>query len=405
MTEIAIIGGGAAGVFAAIIAARQGARVTVFEKNAKIGRKLMITGKGRCNLTNVASGDALLSQIARNPRFMYSAFAAFDTADTMAFFEDIGVQLKVERGGRVFPQSDRAVTVVDALYKEANRLSVEFCFECAVTNIQKDEKFTVCGRDFDKVIICTGGKSYPLTGSTGDGYKLAQNFGHSITDISPSLVPLTSPDCFCSQLSGLSLKNVVFSLIDRDNGKTVFSEMGEMLFCHFGISGPLCLSASAKGDFKNRRYLGVIDLKPGLSHKQLEDRILRDFAENQNKEISNVIGGLTPHKLGLQVLNQAGIPADTKINSLTKEMRKLLCDTLKSFKVNIDGTRPIDEAIITRGGINLKEVNPKTFESKLVEGLYFAGEILDVDAYTGGYNLQIAFSSAYSAAISAAQNN
>ena len=402
MTEIAIIGGGAAGVFAAIVAARNGARVTVFEKNTKIGRKLMITGKGRCNLTNVASGDALLSQIAHNPRFMYSAFSAFDTADTMAFFEGIGVPLKIERGGRVFPQSDRAVTVVDALYKEALRLSVDFRFDCAISNIQKGEKFTVCNQDFDKVIICTGGKSYPLTGSTGDGYELAQSFGHTLTKISPSLVPLTSPDSFCSLLSGLSLKNVVFSLVDKDSGKAVFCEMGEMLFCHFGISGPLCLSASAKGDFTNRRYIGVIDLKPALSHNQLEDRILRDFAANQNKEISNVIGGLTPHKLGLQVLNQAGIPENTKINSLTKEMRRSLCDTLKAFKVNIDGTRPIDEAIITRGGINVKEINPKTFESKLVDGLYFAGEILDVDAYTGGYNLQIAFSSAYSAAISAA---
>ncbi|MBQ0111448.1 MAG: NAD(P)/FAD-dependent oxidoreductase [Oscillospiraceae bacterium] len=401
MTEIAIIGGGAAGMMAAVTAARNGATVTVFEKNAKIGRKLMITGKGRCNITNVATGEELLSQIAHNPRFMYSAFSSFDTRDTMEFFENIGVPLKVERGGRVFPQSDRAVTVVDALYNEARRLNVKIEFDSTVKTIEKNEKFTVCGKEFDKVIICTGGKSYPLTGSTGDGYALARDFGHTVTDITPSLVPLTSPDGFCSRLSGLSLKNVVFSLVD-ENGKTAFSEMGEMLFCHFGISGPLCLSASAKGDFAKHTYTGVIDLKPALSHKQLEDRVLRDFAENQNKEISNVIGGLTPHNLGIEVLNQAGIPQNTKINAFTKEMRKSLCETLKAFKVHINGTRPIDEAIITRGGINVKEINPKTFESKLVSGLYFAGEILDVDAYTGGFNLQIAFSSAYSAAVFAA---
>lgn len=421
MKKIAVVGAGAAGLMAAAEAAKSGADVTVFEKNERLARKLMITGKGRCNVTNIADNQTFLNNVVTNSKFMYSAISEFSCKDTFEYFENLGVELKVERGGRVFPNTDKAVTVVDALVKNAKQHNVKI-IKKQVTDISKDLVINKTEK-FDGIIICTGGKSYSLTGSTGDGYKFARQLGHTVTDIYPALVPLESDDSFCSELSGLSLKNVVFSVYEKstvtnnvnaeNNGnkksdkkqktKPVFSELGEMLFCHFGISGPLVLSASCNLNFNKKEYYGEIDLKPGLNEEQLEKRILRDFENNINKEIHNIIGLLVPYKLGLFVLKQADINKNQKINEFTKEMRKRLTFALKHFKINLKGFRPIEEAIITKGGVNVKEINPKTFESKLVKGIYFAGEVLDVNAYTGGYNLQIAFSSGYIAGRSSAE--
>ncbi len=402
MKKIAVIGGGASGVIAAIFAAANGADVTVFEKNERPLRKLMITGKGRCNITNESDNQKFLSNVLRNPKFLYSAINTFNCFDTMEFFESLGVKIKVERGGRIFPETDKAVTVVDALYKKAKDLGVKFIFS-EVKTVKNG--FSVNDISFNSVIIATGGLSYPLTGSTGDGYNFAKSLGHTVNTCIPSLVPFTSSDKFCSVLSGLSLKNITFSLYEDNNKKPVFSELGEMLFCHFGISGPLVLSASCHTDFSSHTYKGVIDLKPALTTDMLDKRILRDLSENSNKEIGNIIGLLLPVNLGKTVLGISNIPLNTKCCNLTKEMRKELIENLKNFKVNITGTRPIEEAIITRGGINVSEINPKTMESKIVKDLYFAGEIIDVDAYTGGFNLQIAFSTGVLAGTSAASLN
>lgn len=401
MTDTIIIGAGAAGCLAAITAARFGKSVLMFEPNEKIGRKLRITGKGRCNVTNNCSNEELMRNIPVNPRFLYSAFSNFGTEDTMSFFEELGVPLKTERGGRVFPVSDNAEDIVNALDRELKRLGVRIIRRRVTQLICRDG---VCrgvragGEEYfaDSVLIACGGKSYPNTGSTGDGYRLAQELGHTVTELKPSLVPLVSPDKYCAEMMGLSLRNVTLRLMDGD--KCIYTELGEMLFTHFGVSGPLVLSASSHmREMAPDRYKLLIDLKPGLSHEQLDARILRDFSENINRDFVNAVRKLLPAKLIPTAVRLSGIAPEQKVNGITREQRLKFAELIKAFPVRISGFRPIDEAIITSGGISVKEINPKTMESKLVQGLFFAGEVIDVDAYTGGFNLQIAFSTAYTA--------
>jgi len=402
-SDIIIIGGGAAGAVAGITAARMGRSVIIFEKNERIGRKLRITGKGRCNVTNNCTNEELMNNVPVNPRFLYSAFSGFNSQDVMDFFEQLGVPLKTERGNRVFPVSDNAQDVVDALEKELKKLGVRV-INCRVTKILVDDG--VCtgviagGKEYNSqsVLIATGGKSYPNTGSTGDGYKLAESVEHTITPIYPSLVPLVSVEKYCSEMMGLSLRNVSVKLYDGE--KLIYNEQGEMLFTHFGVSGPLILSASSHiRKMERGRYKIKIDLKPALDMKQLDMRIQRDFSENQNRDFINAIRKLLPAKLIPIAVRLSGIPAEQKVNVITKEQRKAFAELIKAFPITIADFRPIDEAIITSGGVSVKEINPKTMESKLVSGLYFAGEVIDVDAYTGGFNLQIAFSTAYSAGL------
>ncbi len=407
--KVIVIGAGAAGLLAAGIACRNGADVTVLEKNPYAGKKLNITGKGRCNVTNNCGLDELLSNIPQNARFMYSAFSAFSPQDMMALLEDLGVRLKTERGFRVFPESDNAREITDALVKYLKsggaKIEQDTVLEVLVSG------GAVCGvrtqrgeRMCDAVIVATGGISYPLTGSTGDGYEFARLCGHTIREPQGSLVPLVAEEKLCKSAQGLTLKNVTLTAKD-EKGSVLFSELGEMMFTHFGITGPLVLSASAHmRDFENKKYHVSIDLKPGLNPEKLEERILRDVDEKKNKDIHNLLRGLLPARMIPIVLDKSGINGDVKSNSLTREMRKKLRDTLKALIINIDGKRHVSEAIITSGGVSVREVNPKTMESKITIGLYFAGEVLDVDAYTGGFNLQIAWSSAYSAGTYAAQS-
>ena len=399
--DVIIIGGGAAGSMAAVTAARMGRKTAVFEKNERIGRKLRITGKGRCNVTNNCTNEVLMSNVPVNPRFLYSAFSGFDTHDVMNFFEELGVPLKTERGNRVFPVSDNAEDIVNALDRELKNLGVKVINQ-RVTDILVDDGVCIGvkagGKEFNSqsVLIATGGKSYPNTGSTGDGYKLAESVGHTVTEIYPSLVPLVTVEKYCAEMMGLSLRNVAVKLFDGE--KLIYSEQGEMLFTHFGISGPLILSASSHiRKMERGRYKIRIDLKPALDEKQLDLRIQRDFAENQNRDFINAIRKLLPAKLIPIAVRLSGIPAEQKVNTITKEQRKAFLDVIKTFPLTVADFRPIDEAIITSGGVSVKEINPKTMESKLVSGLFFAGEVIDVDAYTGGFNLQIAFSTAYSA--------
>lgn len=407
--KIVVVGGGAAGLFAAGVAAKEGAEVVLFEKNASFGKKLNITGKGRCNITNNCDMEGLMSNIPVNGRFMYSAFSAFSPQDMMAFLEERGVEVKTERGDRVFPCSDRAQDVTDALVSFCRENSVEFLHETVEEIISDGERITGVNTrrgtiPCDAVIVATGGVSYPLTGSTGDGYQFARALGHTVVPPKGSLVPLVCERELCKSAQGLTLKNVVLSAYDS-KGKKLFSEIGEMLFTHFGISGPLVLSASAHmRDFSEEKYYVCIDLKPGLVPEKLEDRILRDIEEKKNKDISNLLRGLLPASMIGIVLKKAEIDGSVKANSLTREMRKKLRDTLKSLRLEVDGKRPVEEAIVTSGGVNVREINPKTMESKKVSGLYFAGEVLDVDGYTGGFNLQIAWSSAYSAGKFAARD-
>ncbi|MBR1824915.1 MAG: NAD(P)/FAD-dependent oxidoreductase [Ruminococcus sp.] len=403
MTDVIIIGGGAAGCLAAVQAARWGKSVIVFEKNEKLGRKLRITGKGRCNVTNNSPVEEHMRNIPVNPRFLYSAFANFDADSTMAFFEELGVPLKTERGNRVFPVSDNANDIADALAHEMKNLGVQTVHTRVTALVTENGAVTgvkAGGKIYPSasVIIACGGKSYPNTGSTGDGYTLAESVGHTVTELKPSLVPLVSPDKYCAEMMGLSLRNVTLKLMDGE--KAIYSEMGEMLFTHFGVSGPLVLSASSHiRDMQPNRYKLLIDLKPALTPEQLDARIQRDFGENLNRDFSNGIRKLLPAKLIPVAVKLSGIPAEQKVNSITKEQRRRFGELLKAFPVRISGFRPIDEAIVTSGGVSVKEIDPKTMESKLVGGLYFAGEVIDVDAYTGGFNLQIAFSTAYTAAI------
>jgi len=403
MTDVIIIGGGAAGCMAAVHAARFGKSVIVFEKNERTGRKLRITGKGRCNVTNNSSMEEHMKNIPVNPRFLYSSYSSFSAEDTMAFFEELGVPLKTERGNRVFPVSDKADDIADALNHEMKKLGVKVIHKRVSGLIIDDGKCcgVTAGREefrSESVLIACGGKSYPNTGSNGDGYVLAESAGHTITDIKPSLVPLVSPDKYCAEMMGLSLRNVTLKLFDRE--KIIYSELGEMLFTHFGVSGPLVLSASSHiRDMQPDRYMLKIDLKPGLTAEQLDMRIQRDFSENLNRDFANGIRKLLPAKLIPAAVRLSGVPAEQKVNGITREQRKKLGELIKDFPVRISAFRPVDEAIITSGGVSVREINPKTMESKLVSGLFFAGEVIDVDAYTGGFNLQIAFSTAYSAAM------
>ena len=406
MKHIVIIGAGPAGLMAAITAAEKykdsSATVTLLEKNERAGRKLMITGKGRCNVTNNCDLDTLIANTPKNARFLYSAFSAFSPADVMSFFEANRVPLKTERGNRVFPVSDKAVDIVDALVNAAKKLKVKFINNTAVSIITSDGKVTGITLNngetiaADSVILATGGMSYPVTGSTGDGYRIAKESGHTVTEIVPSLVPLQCHEGFCSRLSGLSLKNVNLSVYEQDRKKPVFSDQGEMLFTHFGISGPLVLSSSAYiRKLSKKQYTAVIDLKPALTIEQLDKRILRDFGELTNKDFSNSLDMLLPKSLIPVIVNLSEIPPDRKVNQISREERMRLVTLIKNFTLHITSFRPIEEAIITSGGISVKEINPATMESKLISGLFFAGEIIDTDAFTGGFNLQIAFSTGY----------
>lgn len=397
---VAVVGGGASGMMAAWQAASAGARVLLFEKTGKLGRKLRITGKGRCNVTNDCDTAELLSHVVTNPRFLYAAFHRFPTADTKAFFEAHGVPLKTERGKRVFPTSDRATDIVAALADACRDAGVRVVFEKVTELWMSDGRLggvrTQNGRyAADAVILCTGGLSYPVTGSDGDGYRLAATAGHRVTECQPSLVPLTAAGSVCRDLQGLSLKNVSLRVVEAPGGKTVFEEMGEMLFTHFGLTGPLVLSASAHlREPVPGKYQARIDLKPALDEKTLDARLLSDFEKYRNRDFLHALDDLLPQKLIPVIIRMSGLDPHQKVHSISREQRRKLLSLLKAFPVDITGFRPIAEAIVTRGGVDVKEVNPKTMESKRLPGLYFAGEVLDVDAYTGGFNLQIAFATA-----------
>lgn len=401
--DVIIIGGGAAGAMAGVHSARFGNKVLIFEPNGKIGKKLFITGKGRCNVTNNCSNDELIRNIPRNPRFLYSAFSQYSTEDVMNFFEWAGVPLKTERGNRVFPVSDKSADIIAALERELKSADVKIIPERVKSLII--ENGVCCGVKTDSkeyhsrsVLIATGGKSYPQTGSTGDGYTLAKSAGHTVTKLEPSLIPLVCNEKYCADMMGLSLKNVTLSLYDGE--KKIFSELGEMLFTHFGVSGPLVLSASSHIEkMQQDRYSLKIDLKPGLTHQQLDARLQRDFGENINRIFGNSLSKLLPAKLIPVAVRLSGIEGERRINQVTREERVRFGELLKAFPLTVKGFRPIEEAIITSGGVDVKEINPKTMESKLVKSLYFAGEVIDVDGYTGGFNLQIAFSTAYCAAM------
>lgn len=392
-----IIGGGAAGCYAAIHAAQMGQEVIVIEKNNHIGKKLRITGKGRCNLTNNCDLEQVMQNVPRNARFLYSAFSACSPQDVMQYFESLGVALKTERGNRVFPVSDQASEIVEALQQELKRLHVTILHD-TVTGLWVEQQIcqgVLCGTKkikADRVILATGGATYPATGSEGDGYRFAEQVGHQIETLRPSLVPIETLERDCAEMMGVSLKNVVVTL--RNHHKIVYQEQGEMLFTHFGVSGPLILSASAHMEDKGE-YTLHIDLKPALQTEQLDRRLQREITANPNQQISNLLRKLVPSNMVMPLIGRTGIPPYLKNHSLTKQQRMRICQELKDFAFTVRGTRPMAEGIITRGGVSCKQINPKTMESKLVKNLYFAGEILDVDAYTGGFNLQIAFATAF----------
>lgn len=403
-----VIGGGPAGLTAAYFAAAKGNSVTLIEKMPRPARKLMITGKGRCNVTNNTDLNGLIASVTKNGKFLYSAFSAFSSDDTIAFFEKAGVPLKTERGNRVFPVSDRAVDIVDALVGSARRAGVKLVTG-TVEEIETENGAAVAVRTTDgeryfadSVILATGGCSYPLTGSDGSGYLLARSLGHTTTELLPSLVPIVTVDEWCARLQGLALKNIGLTVLSPDSGKPVYTDFGELMFTHFGLSGPTVLSASAHMR-KNggRDYRIEIDMKPALDEAVLDKRILRDLSENINKDIVNALALLLPRRLIPEVVRAAGIPFDTKANAVTREQRAALVKTVKHLSAVTLGFRPIEEAIVTSGGVSVSEISPSTMESKLVSGLYFAGEIIDVDAYTGGFNLQIAFSTGYLAGANA----
>ncbi len=408
MSEIIVIGGGAAGMMAAITAARRGAGVTLLEPNERLGKKLNITGKGRCNVTNDCDQETLMANIPGNGRFLYSALTRFTPQDAMAFFEALGVPLKVERGNRVFPVSDRSFDISGALERELRRLRVRILRERAAEITAEDGRVTGVQTDrqhhpTDAVVLATGGVSYPGTGSTGDGYAMAAALGHTIVPPRGSLVPLESGDADCAAMQGLSLRNVEATVLNGKN-KPVFREFGEMLFTHFGVSGPLMLSASAHlRRWDKEQYRLSIDLKPALDQQKLDSRILRDIGENPNRDMSNILSGLVHRSMVPVLLRRLALPEGEKANSLTKEQRRALVQELKHFTVSLTGPRPVAEAIVTAGGVKVGDVVPGTMASKLAEGLYFAGEILDVDAYTGGFNLQIAWATGYLAGLSAAE--
>lgn len=415
--ELIVIGAGAAGMMAAISAAKNGIpgeKILVLERNEKPGKKIYITGKGRCNLTNACETEELFLNVPRQAKFLYSAFYTFTNDQVIEFFADAGMKTKVERGNRVFPQSDHASDVIGALKRMMDRSHIRVEYHAHVRRILAMDG-RVCGVELEngktyhakRVLIATGGKSYPTTGSTGDGYVFAKELGHSVTELRPSLVPFTVEEDDVILMQGLAPKNVSVQIIDPDRPKKVLYEgFGEMLFTHFGVSGPLMLSASSvvNDDIAKKKLKLLIDWKPAISEEQLDKRILADFEQNQNRQFKNALSGLAPAKLLPVLMERSGIAPDKKINEITREERHALVLTLKAFSVTLTGLRDFNEAIITRGGISLKEVNPSTMESKLVPGLYFAGEVLDLDAFTGGFNLQIAWSTGYLSGLSAAEN-
>lgn len=404
MKKVLIIGGGAAGMFAAIQAAENGADVHVFEKNEKFGKKLYITGKGRCNLTNACDMEELFSNVCSNSKFLYSAFYGFTNWQTIDFFEENGMKTKVERGNRVFPQSDHSSDVINILVKKMRSVGVTTHLNIAVKEI-----LTKDGRveglvlsdgtkiDGDAVIVATGGLSYPSTGSSGDGYRFAKEAGHKVTELSPALVPMNVKEEDCKRLQGLSLRNVKVSLYAGK--KCLYEDFGEMMFTHFGVTGPLILSASSHvtKKYRNQELTLSIDLKPAITAEQLDDRLLRDFSKEKNKQFKNVLGGLFPAKLIPIMLERSQISPEKQINAIERAERLQFIEKIKNFRLTVTGFRDYNESIITRGGVCVKEINPSTMESKLVPGLFFAGEVLDLDAYTGGFNLQIAWSTAYAA--------
>lgn len=395
MAKTAIVGGGAAGLMAAGFASMYGAEVVVFEKMPRVGRKILISGKGRCNITNACDIETFMSNVPVNNKFLYSAINNFPPFDIIDFFENLGLKTKIERGNRVFPESDKAMDVVDTMRRFAtdngSRIKTAEVEDIIIENNAVKSVRAKCKKyDFDSVILATGGLSYPRTGSTGDGFRFAEKLGHTVIPAKPSLVPLESPDKSCKEMQGLSLKNVGLKVTDN-SGKTVYTDFGEMLFTHFGLSGPMILSASCNMRDYSLEYTAHIDLKPALDREQLDKRILRDFNENINKAVSNSLSALLPKKMIPVVLERWNIQQDKKCNSVTREERSRLISLLKDFTISISGPRPIEEAIITSGGVKVSEINPKTMESKLIKGLYFAGELIDVDAYTGGFNLTIAW--------------
>ena len=405
MSKVLIVGGGAAGMMAGVHAARNGHEVHILEKNEKLGKKLYITGKGRCNVTNNCDTEELFPAVMQNPKFLYSAFYSWNSQDVMAFFEELGVPLKVERGGRVFPESDHSSDIIRGLERALKKAGAKIHLHTEVKEI-KEENGTVTGvvlkdgnfLSGDSVIVATGGFSYQATGSTGDGYRFARELGHKVTEIEPSLVPLHTKEDYIPRLQGLSLKNVALNV--KCGKKTIYQDFGEMMFTHFGVTGPMILSASAHVGrwLKKGECRGYLDLKPALTKEQLDARVLREFEAGQNKQFKNVIGVLFPSSLTPVMLELGGIPGDKKIHEISREERLGFEEIVKAFPFTITGMGEFKEAIITRGGVSVKEVQPGTMESKKVKNLYFIGEVLDLDAVTGGYNLQIAWSTAYLAA-------
>ncbi|HJA34620.1 MAG TPA: NAD(P)/FAD-dependent oxidoreductase [Candidatus Mediterraneibacter merdigallinarum] len=410
MSKVAVVGGGAAGMMAAVFAARNENEVYLYEKNEKLGKKLFITGKGRCNLTNTADMEELFAAVVSNPKFLYSSFYSFTNEQTIAFFEELGVKTKVERGGRVFPVSDHSSDVIRGLERELNRLGVHI-----VLNTEVKELLAVNGSvrglllasgkrtDADAVIVAAGGLSYPSTGSTGDGYRMAESCGHKITPLSPALVPMEVKEWYAKELMGLSLRNIGITI--TDGSKKLYQDFGEMLFTHYGVSGPVILSASSitGSRLKEKELTLHIDLKPALTKEQLDKRVLREFESNHNRQFKNAVAGLFPAKLLPVMVDLSGIPEEKRVNEITKEERKKFTDLIKDFTMTLTGLRSYSEAIITRGGISVKEIDPRTMESKLIKGLFFAGEVLDLDAVTGGFNLQIAWSTGFLAGAHAGQ--
>ena len=412
MSNVIIVGGGAAGMMAAIFAARNGQNVTLLEKNEKLGKKIFITGKGRCNITNASEIEDLFSAVISNPKFLYSGFYSFTNDQVIHFFEELGVATKIERGNRVFPVSDHSSDVIAALAREMQRLKVKVQLHCEVKELLINNEREIKGvrlangkkMTADAVVVATGGISYPSTGSTGDGYRFARNCGHKVTELFPSLVPMEVKEWYAKELQGLSLKNIEIHI--TDGKKKLYDEFGEMLFTHYGVTGPVILSASSiVGKTLEKKELVLhIDLKPVLTEEQLDKRLLREFKANHNKQFKNAIDSLLPAKLRPVIIELSGIEEEKKVHEITKEERLNLLRLIKDFHMTLTGLRGYNEAIITKGGISVKEIDPGTMESKLIKNLYFAGEVLDLDAVTGGYNLQIAWSTGYLAGISAGQD-
>lgn len=413
--KVVVIGGGPAGMMAAITASQNGNQVTIVEKMQSLGRKLLITGKGRCNITSSLDIDDFIKNTPGNGMFLYSCYKQFTNQDIISFLKEQGLEVKEERGNRIFPVTNKSLDVLKCFTNKIKELNIEIKYNTSVKKIIVEEnKVTGVKTNkevlkADKVILATGGKSYPLTGSTGDGYELAKELGHTVTKIKPSLVPLEIHDKnMCKQLQGLSLRNINIQIEDIEKNKNIYDDFGEMLFTHFGVSGPTILSSSAhlvrykdiEEKMIKRKIILTIDFKPALTEEKLDNRILRDFEAQKNKQFKNSLDALLPQKLIPIIIGKSGISPNKKVNEVTKEERKKLLQMLKKFEIEIQKFRPIEEAIITSGGINIKEINPKTMESKIIKGLYFAGEIIDVDSYTGGFNLQIAYSTGYVAGLS-----